>query len=29
MATFVIVKGGAMAGVSVGGQKFSYKPKSS
>src|SRR5690348_84074 len=28
MATFVIVKGGAMAGVSVGGQKFSYKPKS-
>jgi lipid-binding SYLF domain-containing protein len=26
MATFVIVKGGAMAGVSVGGQKFSYKP---
>jgi len=27
MATFVIVKGGAMAGVSVGGQKFSYKPK--
>ncbi|HYX74465.1 MAG TPA: lipid-binding SYLF domain-containing protein [Steroidobacteraceae bacterium] len=29
MAVFVIVKGGAMAGVSVGGQKFSYKPKSS
>ncbi len=29
MATFVIVKGGAMAGVSVGGQKFSYKSKSS
>jgi len=29
MATFVIVKGGAMAGVSVGGQKFNYKPKSS
>jgi len=28
MATFVIVKGGAMAGVSVGGQKFKYKPKS-
>jgi len=28
MATFVIIKGGAMAGVSVGGQKFSYKPKS-
>jgi len=28
MATFVIVKGGAMAGVSVGGQKFSYKPNS-
>src|SRR5215469_2012868 len=28
MATFIIVKGGAMAGVSVGGQKFSYKPKS-
>jgi lipid-binding SYLF domain-containing protein len=28
MATFVIVKGGAMAGVSVGGQKFNYKPKS-
>jgi lipid-binding SYLF domain-containing protein len=26
MATFVIIKGGAMAGVSVGGQKFSYKP---
>jgi lipid-binding SYLF domain-containing protein len=26
MATFVIVKGGAMAGVSVGGQKFNYKP---
>ena len=26
MATFVIVKGGAMAGVSVGGQKFTYKP---
>ncbi len=29
MATFVILKGGAMAGVSVGGQKFSYKPKGS
>ena len=29
MVTFVIVKGGAMAGVSVGGQKFSNKPKSS
>ncbi|MBV8144598.1 MAG: lipid-binding SYLF domain-containing protein [Gammaproteobacteria bacterium] len=29
MATFVILKGGAMAGVSVGGQKFNYKPKSS
>jgi len=28
MAAFVIVKGGAMAGVSVGGQKFSYTPKS-
>lgn len=28
MATFVIVKGGAMAGVSVGSQKFTYKPKS-
>jgi lipid-binding SYLF domain-containing protein len=28
MATFVILKGGAMAGVSVGGQKFNYKPKS-
>ncbi|HVN46870.1 MAG TPA: lipid-binding SYLF domain-containing protein [Steroidobacteraceae bacterium] len=27
MAAFVILKGGAMAGVSVGGQKFSYKPK--
>jgi hypothetical protein len=27
MAAFVIVKGGAMAGVSVGGQKFNYKPK--
>jgi lipid-binding SYLF domain-containing protein len=27
MATFVILKGGAMAGVSVGGQKFNYKPK--
>jgi len=27
MATFVIVKGGAMAGVSVGGQKFKYTPK--
>jgi lipid-binding SYLF domain-containing protein len=26
MATFVIIKGGAMAGVSVGGQKFNYKP---
>ena len=29
MAAFVIVKGGAMAGVAVGGQKFSYKGKSS
>jgi lipid-binding SYLF domain-containing protein len=29
MVTFVIVKGGAMAGVSVGGQKFSSRPKSS
>jgi len=29
MATFIIVKGGAMAGVSVGGQKFSSRPKSS
>jgi lipid-binding SYLF domain-containing protein len=29
MVTFIIVKGGAMAGVSVGGQKFSPKPKSS
>jgi lipid-binding SYLF domain-containing protein len=29
MATFVIVKGGAMAGVAVGGQKFNYEPKSS
>ena len=28
MAAFVIIKGGAMAGVSVGGQKFKYKPKS-
>ncbi|HEY6824390.1 MAG TPA: lipid-binding SYLF domain-containing protein [Steroidobacteraceae bacterium] len=28
MAAFVIVKGGAMAGVSVGGQKFSFTPKS-
>jgi lipid-binding SYLF domain-containing protein len=28
MATFVILKGGAMAGVSVGGQKFKYTPKS-
>jgi lipid-binding SYLF domain-containing protein len=27
MAIFVIVKGGAMAEASVGGQKFSYKPK--
>jgi lipid-binding SYLF domain-containing protein len=29
MATFVIIKGGAMAGVSVGGQKFTYKTKGS
>ena len=29
MVTFIIVKGGAMAGVSVGGQKFTSKPKSS
>ncbi len=29
MATFVILKGGAMAGVSVGGQKFGYKAKGS
>ena len=28
MAVFVIVKGGAMAGAAVGGQKFNYKPKS-
>jgi lipid-binding SYLF domain-containing protein len=28
MAVFVIVKGGAMAEAAVGGQKFSYKPKS-
>lgn len=27
LAVFVIVKGGAMFEVSVGGQKFSYKPK--
>ena len=26
MATFTVVKGGLMAGVSIGGQKFSYKP---
>jgi len=26
MATFVIIKGGAMAGVSVGGQKFNFTP---
>jgi lipid-binding SYLF domain-containing protein len=29
LAVFVIVKGGAMAQASVGGQKFSYKPRSS
>lgn len=28
MAVFVIVKGGAMAEASVGGQKFSYTPRS-
>jgi lipid-binding SYLF domain-containing protein len=27
MAVFIIVKGGAMAEASVGGQKFSYKPR--
>ena len=26
MATFTVTKGGLMAGVSIGGQKFSYKP---
>ena len=26
MATFTVVKGGLMAGVSIGGQKFSYTP---
>jgi lipid-binding SYLF domain-containing protein len=26
MATFTVTKGGLLAGVSVGGQKFSYKP---
>ena len=26
MATFVVAKGGLMAGVSVGGQKFTYNP---
>jgi hypothetical protein len=25
MATFTVTKGGPMAGVSIGGQKFSYK----
>ena len=27
MATFQVAKGGLMGGVSVGGQKFSYKPR--
>jgi len=27
MAVFAVVKGGAMAGVSIGGQKFSYEKK--
>jgi lipid-binding SYLF domain-containing protein len=27
MAVFTIVKGGAMAAATVGGQKFSYKPR--
>ena len=26
MATFTVTKGGLLAGVSIGGQKFSYKP---
>ena len=26
MATFTVTKGGLMAGVSIGGQKFSYTP---
>jgi hypothetical protein len=26
MATFTVTKGGLLAGVSVGGQKFGYKP---
>ena len=26
MATFIVTKGGLIAGVSVGGQKFSYEP---
>jgi hypothetical protein len=26
MATFTVVKGELMAGVSIGGQKFSYTP---
>jgi hypothetical protein len=27
MATFVVPKGGLLAGVSLGGQKFGYKPR--
>jgi hypothetical protein len=27
MALFTVTKGGLMGGVSIGGQKFSYKPR--